>query len=233
MGADATGRGNKAAKASAPQEVLGQFRSAIENGRPWPEALLDAMGVWPVAEETYRKRRRRYFIAGEAFDWVLLAERLLDAADGLVPRREKEDLLLRGKFPQDFDEDALRDHLGVEKYRGYLNFFYGVTVEEALQLAAEEQAHKRHISNGVRYKLDVTDEAFRAIYDGSLEEMLTKFREDVGLPNRRTMALRESKEFTYWLFNYRVKNSEPARIASDTKKGLDQLQKMRSAAKGR
>jgi hypothetical protein len=47
------------------------------------------------------------------------------------------------------------------------------------------------------------------------------------------MALRESKEFTYWLFKYRVKHSEPARMASDTKKGLDQLQKMRAAAKGR
>jgi hypothetical protein len=215
------------------QEAVANFRAALERGQPWPDALLDAMGAWPVAEEMYRKRRRRYFIAGEAFDWVLLAERLLDAADGLVPKREREDLLLRGRFPKDFDEDALRDRLGVEKYRGYLNYYYGVTVEEALQLAAEEQAHKRHISNGVRYKPDVTDEAFRAIYDGSLEEMLAKFREDTGLPNRRTMALRESKEFTYWLFKYRVKHSEPARMASDTKKGLDQLQKMRAAAKGR
>lgn len=229
MDADATGQGDK----SPQQKVLAGFRTALEKGQPWPEALLDAMGVWPVAEEVYRKRRRRYFIAGEAFDWVLLAERLLEAADGLVPKREREDLILRGRFPKDFDEDALRDRLGFEKYRGYLNFYYGVTVEEALQLAAEEQAHKRHISNGVRYKMDVTDEAFRAIYDGPLEEMLAKFREDVGLPKRRAMALRESKEFTYWLFKYRVKNSEPARIASDTKKGLDQLQKMRAATKGR
>ena len=233
MDADAPEKGNKAAAVSTQQEAIGQFRTALEKGQPWPEALLDAMGAWPVAEEVHRKRRRRYFIGGEAFDWVLLAERLLDASDGLVPKREREDLLLRGRFPEEFDEDVLRGRLGVEKYRGYLNFFYGVTVEEALQLAAEEQAHKRHLSNGVRYKVDVTDEAFRAIYDGSLEEMLAKFREDVGLPNRHTMGLRESKEFTYWLFKYRVKNSEPARMASDTKKGLDQLQKMRATAKGR
>ena len=33
------------------------------------------------------------------------------------------------------------------------------------------------------------------------------------------------KEFTYWLFKYRLKRCEKARIASDTKKALDYLKK--------
>ena len=37
----------------------------------------------------------------------------------------------------------------------------------------------------------------------------------------------ESREFNYWLFKYRVKNCDKARIASDTRKGLDQLERMR------
>ncbi|GAJ03845.1 unnamed protein product, partial [marine sediment metagenome] len=30
-------------------------------------------------------------------------------------------------------------------------------------------------------------------------------------------------EFTYWLFKYRLNHCDKARVASDTKKGLEQL----------
>jgi hypothetical protein len=39
------------------------------------------------------------------------------------------------------------------------------------------------------------------------------------------MNLDELKEFTYWLFKYRVKHSEKSRVASDTKKALLYMQK--------
>jgi hypothetical protein len=38
-------------------------------------------------------------------------------------------------------------------------------------------------------------------------------------------TLDEMKEFTYWLFKFRLKRHEKARIASDTKKGLDYLKR--------
>ncbi|MBM3848026.1 MAG: hypothetical protein FJ405_17285 [Verrucomicrobia bacterium] len=66
-----------------------------------------------------------------------------------------------------------------------------------------------------------------------MAEMLEMFREDTHTPRRKKVALRESKEFTYWLFKYRVKKADPARLASDTKRGLDQLQKMRGAQSAR
>ena len=37
----------------------------------------------------------------------------------------------------------------------------------------------------------------------------------------------------YWLFKYRVKNQEPARVASDTRKALAQLSAMEAAARRR
>jgi hypothetical protein len=39
-------------------------------------------------------------------------------------------------------------------------------------------------------------------------------------PQRKSLTLTELKEFTYWLFKYRVKTSEKPKIASDTKKAL-------------
>jgi hypothetical protein len=39
-------------------------------------------------------------------------------------------------------------------------------------------------------------------------------------PHRVSLTLTETKEFTYWLFKYRIKTGEKSRIASDTKKAL-------------
>jgi len=35
------------------------------------------------------------------------------------------------------------------------------------------------------------------------------------------MSLAELKEFTYWLFKYRIKNTDKERVASDTRKALN------------
>lgn len=214
---------------TADENAVENLRRALEDGCDWLTALLEAIAEWSAPEEEYQSRRFAYFIGGEAFDWLLLAERLLlDVAD-MVPAEEREELLFTGKFPHPFDDTAFRDALGIEKYRGVLNYHYGVTVEEALQLAVEGEMQKRQRSNGVRYRDDPTDEAFLVLYRGTPEDLLSQHREETGTPHDEEVSLAESKAFTYWLFKYRLEKSDKARIASDTRKGLDQLERMRSA----
>lgn len=216
------------------QEAIEHLRRSLMAGRDWPTALLEAIALWTAPEETYRERHYIYFIDGEAFDWLLLAERLLDDADGpstspgpgLVPEDEKEALLFNGKLPPGFDESRFKEILGVDKYRGCLNYYYGVTVEEALQLATEQEVQKRYISNGIQYKIDFSEEACEIIYRAPRSVLLRQFRQEKGYPLRRSMTLSESKEFTYWLFKYRLKISDRPKTASDTRKGLEQLQRM-------
>ena len=222
------GRNEGAPVGTAPQaDAVEHLTNALAEGRHWFTALLEAMALWSVPQETYRGREYRYFIGGEAFDWLLLAERLCDAAGGLIPEREAEELLFTGRLPARFDEAQFKDLLGIDKYRGYLNYFYGVTVEEALQLACEGEVHKRHLSGGNQYQSDFTEEAYLRIYRESRSELLKRFREERGYGSRRSTSLAEIKEFTYWLFEYRLKTSDKAKIASDTRKGLDQLRQMR------
>ncbi len=219
-------------KATASQHSTNQavdhLASSLAKGCDWPTALVEAMAIWPSARETREGRDLNYFIAGEAFDWLALAERLLDTVDGHVPDEERERLLFHGHFPPPFDMDRFKDIIGVDKYRGYLNYYYGVTVEEALHLAVELEVMKRYASNGLQYKDEASDAAFRLIYRLSRDELLTTFREEKSLPARKSIDMGESREFTYWLFRYRIKNCDKARIASDTRKGLDQLERMRS-----
>lgn len=203
-------------------EAIRHLRDGIAGGKHWYVALLEAVGLWDRTEETYKGRYYRYLVAGEAFDWLLLAERLLLEVDNLVPEREKVGLLFCGKAPVRLANEEFRRLIGDAKYGAYLNFFYGVTVEEALLLAAEDKVHKeQHV-----YALDgdrITELAYERVYDADRATLLRRFRREKGYRQRKSMALAELKEFTYWLFKYRVRNHDKERVASDTRMGLDEL----------
>ncbi len=213
------------------------FRQALEEGQEWVLAMIDAMARWSAPEGVHRGRRESYFIAGEAFDWPLLAQRLCAAGGGLIPGSEREDLLLRGNLPGRLGDrsigDLMKERLGVEKYRGYLNFYYGVTVEEAILHAVEEEVRKGNLARGARYRTDETDEAFERLYGARREDLVAEFRADTGVKVSRGISLRQTRELTYWLFGYRVKNSDKAKVASDTKKGLDQLTRLADQARAK
>ena len=208
------------------KETIELLREALMDGNEWPTALLEAISHWAAPYETCQGREYTYFIGGEAFDWLLLAERLFRAMDDFVPEQEKEDLLFRARFPSYFDNSQFKALLGVDKYRGYLNYFYGVTVEEALHLAEEYAANKRHISNGNLYRKDFSEGVFIRIYQSQRSTLFKQFRKEMGIPTKRSSTLTETKEFTYWLFKHRLMVSDKAKIASDTRKGLQELQEI-------
>ncbi len=208
---------------------ISSFRTALIDGCEWPEALLRAVAEWTVPNETFQERDYNYFIEGEAFNWLLLAERLCNGIGNLIPHEELEDLLFTGNFPKRFDVGRFKELIGVEKYRGYLNYFYGVTVEEALQLAVEEEVRKRQISNGIRYEDDLTDQIYSRIYRKSMDQLLNCFREEKRYHQSSFIHLSQFIEFKYWLFKYRMKTSDKAKIASDTSKGLAKLRQILSS----
>ena len=212
----------------APDEILSQLRARVLAGDPWFPALLAAIARWRLPEEIVGSRRYRYLIGGEAFDWLLLAERLLDEVEELIPSAERDALLYHGHPPEDVSADEFRRAIGPAKYRAHLNFLYGVTVEEALQLAVEEALEKErraHVWSGDGH-LDRT--VFQRIYGVGREELLASFREERGHGGGETISLDELKEFTYWLFKFRLRTCAPPRVASDTSRGLDRLARLES-----
>ena len=108
--------------------LINGFRQDLRAGRPWYEALLDVIALWEIGEEVVDGRGYRYLLGGEAFDWLLLAERLCDAVapDGLLPREEVEALLVAEQWPVAMDAERFAARLGPAKYRAHLNFVYGV-----------------------------------------------------------------------------------------------------------
>ena len=218
--------------AEAVPEALVHLRTALAAGAPWPRALLEAMGLWTLPDELFQGRRYKYIVHGEAFDWLLLAERLCADVDGAIPADEKEEMLFSGKLPRSVPEGDFRDLLGGSKYQGYLNFHYGVVLEEALQLAVEEEIRKRHLARCYADSEDLVEEAFSNLYSKTRSDLLAEFRLAAHMDRRRGMSLWDLKEFTYWLHKRRIDLWDPARVASDTRKAIKRLGELEEAAAG-
>jgi len=204
-------------------EAIRHLKQAIADGKHWYIALLEAIGLWTKTEEIHNEHIYRYLIADEAFDWLLLAEHLCEAVDGLLPENEKTALLFDGKPPLNLSTEQFKEFIGSSKYRQYLNYFYGITVEEALVRAVLGEVRKERWVSGYNKEHDTDNEVYQRIYGATKEVLLKRFRRERGYPQVRSISLTELKEFTYWLFKYRLKYCDKARVASDTKKALEQL----------
>ena len=207
-------------------DAAAAFVESVRSGAPWFESLLKAISDWTLSEETRNGRHYRYLISGEAFNMLLLAERLLEEVDRLAPTEEKERLLFAGRPPEEIDATALRDKIGAVKHGAHLNYWYGVVVEQSLQQAVLEEVAKARQSLGATEAL-LEDEAFLRLYDATEEELRHQFRRaSTGRKGGVRAPLEEHDAFTYWLFKRRVARSDPARLASDTMKGLRKLERL-------
>jgi hypothetical protein len=209
-------------------EAIRYLEQSIKSGKHWYIALIEAIRLWTATEEIHDGRRYLYLLDGEAFDWLLLAERLCEAVDGVLPEDERLALLFHSEPPLDLTPAHFKELIGRSKYRQYLNYFYGVTVEEALILTVQEEIRKERRSLGLCLEHDCINETYRRIYGETKASLLRLFREEKGFPQARSISLTELKEFTYWLFKYRLKHCETAKVASDTKKALEYLKQKRT-----
>ena len=212
--------------AAGDAEAVEYLKQAVYGGKHWYLALLGAIGLWASAEETHDDRTYVYLIDKEAFDWLLLAERLCAVIEDFIPENEMDALLFRGIPPLTLTAPEVKELIGDKKYGMYLNYFYGITVEEALLLAVQDEVHKERQGQVLARHSDSSGEAFRRIYDAERDTLLQQFRDEKRLTKRATITLDEMKQFTYWLFKYRLKRCEKARIASDTKKALTYLKRV-------
>src|SRR3990170_2291782 len=219
-------------EAPAPQALV-HLRQAVAGGDDWFSALLEAIARWELPEEEVDGRRYCYLIGGEAFDWLRLAEGLGDALDGAVPADEREALLFFGRPPRALDDTEFRHAIGDAKHRAHLNFLYGIAVEETLQLAVEEEVLKEYRHCVWNRKENLERDVFERIYGRGHDELLAAFREARALPPGDELSYGELRAFTYWLFKYRVNQSDPARVASDTRKALAQIAQLEVAARRR
>ena len=195
----------------------------------WKAAVFSVISEWPLPDEDYDGEHYIYLLDGEAFDWRSLADRLVKACEDKVEPEELEALLLGSDPPEGMTDEEFMRVLGFEKHRAHLNYLYGVTVERGLLLATEESIRKRRVSRGFSPSDDHVDDAYIDLYRAPIDELLIEYGTDTGWVSAKReprFQLVDSDAFTYWLFKRRFKLAEPARLASDTRKALEQLERM-------
>jgi hypothetical protein len=201
-------------------QAIQGLKSAIAEGKNWYVAVLEAIRLWHSPEEDYDGRHFQYLVDNEAFDWLVLAERLCEEFDGLIPEKERTNLLFFGIPPIELSKGEFKNIIGDFKYQAHLNYFYGILVENLLILAVTEEIRKKKRVLGLNNDNGVVDEAYQRIYGAPQFTLLKKFRKERHYPHLRSISLSELNEFTYWLFKYRIKRCDKSCVASDTKKAL-------------
>lgn len=199
------------------------LKESIAAGKHWYVSLLEAIKLWASTEENYNERHYCYLIDNEAFDWHVLAERLCEEISGFIPDKELVELLFFDQPPIELPEGEFKKLIGNAKYQAYLNYLYGVLMEEILILAVTEEVRKRRSVLSLNEDNSIVDEAYRRIYGAAQLELVNLFRKEKNYPRRKSMSLGEFKEFIYWLFKQRLKRCDKSRVASDTKKALLKL----------
>ncbi len=207
-------------------QAIQELRDGIAEGRNWYVALLEAVRLWTSPEEDYQGRHYRYLVDNEAFDWLVLTERLCQELDGLVPEKDRINLLFFGMPPIELSKDQFKKLVGPSKYKAHLNYFYGILVERFLLLSVTEEIRKEKRVFGLNNDNGVADEAYDRIYGATQSALLRQFRKERHYPQLRSIRLSELNEFTYWLFKHRIKMHDKSCVASDTKKALTKLHEL-------
>ena len=211
--------------------IVDALRAEIRDSGDWYRALLRAVRKWPLNDEQREDEQYVYLLDGEALDLLRLCERLCLEIEDLVPQEQMLALLANDKPPHPVSRDELRTLIGLDRYRAYLSYIYGVMVEEMVQHAVLEDLRKRRRTSGLTHFDAALDEAFVYLYGGTRAELFESFRKERGLPRRRSVTLTQMKLFTYWLFKLRFKSTDRSRVASDTKRALTLLHRYTGAAK--
>ena len=207
-------------------EAIQGLRDGIAEGRNWYVALLEAVRLWSSPQEDYEGRHYQYLVDNEAFDWLVLTERLCEELDGLVSEKDRTNLLFFGIPPIELSKDQFESLIGPSKYQAHLNYFYGILVERFLLLSVTEEIRKKKTVLGLNNDNGLVDEAYQRIYGDTQSALLKQFRKERHYRQLRSIGLSELNEFTYWLFKYRIKTRDKSLVASDTKKALTKLHEL-------
>ncbi len=174
-----------------------------------------------MADEAHQGRRFTYLVAGGALDLLLLIDRIASTRRNAVPRAERDELRFYGRPPIYVPGHEFAAALGDARYKAYLNHFYGIDVEEAVVHAVELEVGRAH-------PLDrAYADAYLLVYGRTIDELLSTYRAARGVADEGRVRWADWKDFTYWCFQLRLRTQVPARIASDTRKGIALLQRLR------
>ena len=90
------------------------------------------------------------------------------------------------------------------------NFYYGIIIEDLIYIQKSQQYLKNSIYATNEY------DGYEEIYGKNINLLFQQFAKNTKFTNQTKINLYTYKEFIYWLFKFRIKNSDKTKVASDT-----------------
>jgi len=197
------------------------------NEKNYQTNILSMIRLWKIKKNSHYD----YLVGNEALNWKRLAVQILTNIN------IKEKLLIEiyqwlsiPEIYSGMSEFEFRYLMGYEKYNSYLSYFYGVLIERSILCCVERENYKKRISNG-KSTVNVLNVSYEHIYGYSFLHLYEEYCKKSSVSNEKQYEY-DDENFTYYCFKKRIEDSEPAKLASDTKKGTIFLQElMRSEEK--
>ena len=201
-----------------PEQGIILFHELLASGISMHEALLTVIGRWSAKEEIVNDIQFRYWVSGEAFNWELLARRLLLSTNEINSDSALDQLLTEPFVLPGGDQSMITHFFSPQKYKAHLNFLYGVMLEEVIINVNELSAAKEILSQlSHETPLDTT---YLNLYAHNYEDFIKLYQYENKLNFEEFSCLYDYQEFLYWSWKYRIRKSTPEKIAYDTQTGI-------------
>ncbi len=211
-------------KVILPEEITDTYLNIIDYSEPkdWQISILNEISNWDMNNK--KQKDLEYLIFGEALDWKLLAEIISYNKNGFID--DKLDRWLNFSDPLGgFSHLQIKEFTNQKVYDSIISFYYGVIVERSLIIDTQEKYYKKNIGAGIPPNENFCENVFTDLYNLTYSNLREDYNKNFSInqDNKLSNFLYDENKFTYWLFKIRILNSQPEKLASDTKRGLDRL----------
>jgi hypothetical protein len=129
-------------------------------------------------------------------------------------------LILKSSLDDIESYSYLKTKISKTKLSQMRNYYYGIIIENFIYHYKLIQYQK----NTLDY-IKQEESFYEEIYGKKLNLLYDQFISQAQITNRHKLNIHEYKKFCYWLFKYRIKNSDKAKMASETNLALNNAQK--------
>jgi len=203
------------------QKKINELNNNFDSDELLIHTFLKIIGHWPLKSEIIGDMDYQYWINDEAFNWYLLASRIIFSVKDEQNIKKLDHFLSTVHFLPGSDQRIMINLFPPDKYRAHLNFIYGVILEEVIICFNEMEKNK-----DVLNQFNVTDSinlVYLNLYGMDYTEFIRLYEFETKTKLDQFDTLHSYYNFLYWSWKYRLMKSTPEKIAYDSQSGINFL----------
>ena len=203
------------------QKNINELNNNFDSNESLINTFLKIIGQWPLKSEIIKNIEYQYWINDEAFNWYLLASRIIASVKHQQNIKKLDHFLSTVYFLPGSDQRIIINLFPPDNYRAHLNFIYGDILEEVIICFNEIEKNKDVLN---QFNLaDSINSVYLDLYGISYTEFIRLYEFETKTKLDQFDTLYSYYNFLYWSWKYRLKKSTPEKIAHDSQSGINFL----------